>query len=74
MVGQFDNGKTAVANNEQIIEGIKRGVSEAMRESNNGNGNIIINLDGRQIAKVVTKKQNNFGADVSLGDNMVWGK
>lgn len=30
LVGQFANGKTAVANNEQILDGIKQGVYEAM--------------------------------------------
>ena len=32
LVGQFSNGKTAVANNEQIIEGITRGVAQANME------------------------------------------
>lgn len=37
LVGQFANGKTAVANNGQIIEGIKQGVYEAMKNaSKNG--------------------------------------
>lgn len=43
LVGQFNNGKTAVANNEQIIEGIKRGVKEANEESGGG-GNWVIQL------------------------------
>ena len=30
MVGQFNNGQTAVANNEQIVEGIRYGVQEAL--------------------------------------------
>ncbi len=34
LVGKFANGKTAVANNEQIIEGISRGVSSATSEQN----------------------------------------
>lgn len=34
LVGRFSNGKTAVANNEQIVEGISRGVSEATGEQN----------------------------------------
>lgn len=42
LVGQFSNGKTAVANNEQIITGIRQGVYEAvtqaMGSSSNGNG------------------------------------
>ena len=32
LVGQFSNGKTAVANNEQIVSGIKIGVKEAVSE------------------------------------------
>lgn len=32
LVGKFSNGRTAVANNEQIIEGIARGVSQANAE------------------------------------------
>ena len=30
MVGEFSNGRTAVANNGQIVEGIKSGVYSAM--------------------------------------------
>lgn len=32
MVGQFTNGQTAVANNEQIVEGIKSGVASAVQQ------------------------------------------
>lgn len=32
LVGQFTNGQTAVANNAQIVEGIKQGVREAVSE------------------------------------------
>ena len=32
LVGQFSNGQTAVANNMQIIDGIKSGVAQAVRE------------------------------------------
>ena len=34
LVGQFSNGKTAVANNEQIVEGIRGGVASANEEQN----------------------------------------
>ena len=30
LVGQFSNGKTAVANNKQIVEGVSQGVYEAV--------------------------------------------
>ena len=34
LVGKFSNGQTAVANNEQIISGITRGVRDANAEQN----------------------------------------
>lgn len=34
LIGQFSNGKTAVANNEQIVEGIAGGVASANEETN----------------------------------------
>lgn len=65
LVGQFSNGKTAVANNAQIVEGISAGVfnavSSALARGNNGNGNgYIANtivVDGEVIARTVTKAQ-----------------
>ena len=49
MVGQFSNGKTAVANNQQIVEGIKQGVYEAVAaawSSSSGNGNVTVEITG----------------------------
>ena len=61
LLGNFSNGKTAVANNGQIIEGIKAGVTEAMMDvlmatSSQGNTGsqpieIPIYLDGREVAR-----------------------
>lgn len=73
LVGQFSNGQTAVANNQQITQGIYQAVLQAMREGGN-NGNIVINLDGYQIAKVVSSKQNNFGQNLVMGGNLNYGK
>lgn len=58
MVGQFSNGQTAVANNEQIVEGIKRGVFEAMSSAMSVGGNgqshtTEININGRQFFRAV---------------------
>lgn len=70
LVGQFSNGKTAVANNEQIIEGIKRGVYEAMINANSGNGDsgreIVIQIDGNEIAKAVNKHNEKLGGGTDL--------
>lgn len=59
LVGQFSNGKTAVANNEQIVQGITQGVYTAMMAYNaqtsrqGGNGDVY--LDGKKVGKVVAK-------------------
>lgn len=73
LVGQFANGQTAVANNDQITQGIYEAVRSAMREGGNPQ-EVVINLDGNELARVVTKRQKNFGADVVLGGNINWGK
>jgi hypothetical protein len=61
LVGQFTNGRTAVANNEQIITGIKQGVIEAMMtvmssQDNGGNRKnteFVFNLNGREFARAI---------------------
>ena len=35
LVGKFSNGRTAVANNDQIVDGIRSGVYDANQEQNN---------------------------------------
>ena len=73
LIGQFSNGQTAVANNEQIVEGIKQGVLEAMLESNSG-GNINVLIDGYEVASIVEKRQNNSGMTLVYGGNINYGK
>ena len=47
MVGKFINGKTAVANNDQIVEGITKGVRDAIISTGGLNNRpIIIKADG----------------------------
>lgn len=72
LVGSFDNGKTAVANNEQITEGIYRAVLQAMRES--GGQQVVINMDGQKVAELVTDKQDNFGASIIKGGTLTFGR
>lgn len=72
LIGQFDNGKTAVANNEQITQGIYEAVRDAMKES--GGQSISIQIDGQELAKLIKKKQDNFGADLFVGGNLAYGK
>lgn len=52
MVGSM-NGRTTVANQEQIIEGIKRGVTEAMMSvmgttGKQGKSEVVLNINGRE--------------------------
>lgn len=59
LVGKFSNGKTAVANNEQIVTGITQGVYSAMMAYNaqtrgqGGSGDVY--LDGTKVGRVVAK-------------------
>lgn len=63
LVGTFSNGKTAVANNAQIVEGIQKGVysavSSAMAQNNSGSRYIAneIVVDGEVIARTVSVAQ-----------------
>ena len=61
LVGRM-GGRNVVANNAQIISGISEGVYEAVvsamgQSSGNSDRPIIINLDGKQIARTTTKYQ-----------------
>lgn len=74
LVGQFSNGKTAVANNEQIVEGISQGVRQAvtdllepyLAELVNSNREIAdkdstINIDGRELVSATDERRNRNG-------------
>lgn len=76
LVGQFSNGKTAVANNEMIVAGIEeaayRGFSRAY-EDNNREANLLseildavregkeISIDGRSLVSAVEERSNRNG-------------
>mgnify|MGYP007054436995 FL=1 len=74
LVGQFSNGKTAVANNEQIVDGISQGVRQAvadllepyLSELVNSNREIAdkdstINIDGRELVSATDERRNRNG-------------
>lgn len=64
---------TAVANNNQIIDGIKQGVKEALLEagSNNNGGDINLYLDSTIVAKKVIKYHNDLVKQTGLSPLMV---
>lgn len=66
LVGSIGN-RSAVANNDQIVEAVSRGVYQAVREAmmdgGNGNGDeraVNIYLDGKEIATTTTRYQRQF--------------
>lgn len=65
LVGQFSNGRTAVANNEQITTGIEeasyRGMMRALSESQ-GNQNVTIKVEGDATGmfKVMQRQANDY--------------
>lgn len=71
LVGQFSNGKTAVANNAQIVDGISNGVYSAVSRAmaqNGGSNRYIANtivVDGDVLARTVTKAQDKQNARYS---------
>lgn len=65
LIGQFSNGQTAVANNDQIVEGISEGVYQAVAaalSSGNIGSDTPVNIymDGKLIAQSTTKYQKQF--------------
>lgn len=68
LVGKFSNGKTAVANNDQITDGIKQAVIEGMSEvfanANVGqqNGNIVVQIDGQEVFRTTQRYANQYTA------------
>ena len=66
IAGKFNNGKSVVANNEQIISGISQGVYDAFMKalSENDNDkaiNVNVYLDSDQITSSVEKNRNSKG-------------
>lgn len=59
MVGRMGN-RNVVANNEQIVDGIKQGVMEAFKDSDlsGGNQDIVVNVDGDGLFRIMVKKNN----------------
>ena len=69
IAGKFNNGKSVVANNQQIVEGIAAGVYEAVVAAMNASSgrqdqNINVYLDGKQITAAVEKRQSERGLSV----------
>lgn len=57
-------GRTAVANNQQIVEAVSRGVAQAVSGVMNrtGGGSYNFYLDGNELVSTVTKRQNRMSS------------
>ena len=76
LVGEFSNGRTAVANNEQITAGITNAVSSAVipallqimqKIDDNGRGGpIVLQANGRVIAEIVNDENRRFAGYKSV--------
>ena len=70
LVGQFSNGRTAVANNEQITQGIAQAVApavydavvSAMQNTQRGSSDVVVNIDGKQVFKADQRQANDYTA------------
>lgn len=74
MVGQFSNGRTAVANNDQIVAGIREGVKAAVTEAlapylseiadntrETAEKDASINVDGRELVNAINNRISRNG-------------
>ena len=61
LVGRMGN-RSAVANNDQIVDGIRQGVYEAMVAANNAQGGkeVKVYIDGKDITDYTRKRQNQM--------------
>lgn len=68
MVGSI-GGRTAVANNDQIVAGIYQGVLAAMNNANKGTTDfdVKVYLDGKQVTSAVEKRQRERGVNIYNG-------
>ena len=77
IAGRFNNGKSVVANNEQIIAGISEGVYSAVVAALGNGGNkesqsINVYLDGKQIYSSVKKTESERGKQI-FGNQLGYG-
>ena len=74
IAGRFDNGRSVVANNEMITDGIYQAVLQAMQDASFGNTGadstpieLQVYLDGKQITASVEKHQKQRGQSIYKG-------
>ncbi len=70
LIGNLGGGKTAIMNNDQIVESVSNGVYKAMIEAlgtmqGNDGGDTVLYLDGRELARATRKAARSIGYQIS---------
>lgn len=75
IAGKFSNGKSVVANNQQIVDGIAQGVYQAMMQANRDEQDkplqITVVMDGKTVAKSVNKYNDGKGRSI-MGNGLAY--
>lgn len=69
LVGQFSNGRTAVANNEQIIAGIEGGVARGMAQAIMSTANVTGGTNGQPVQVVISVDSETLYRATLRGEN-----
>ena len=68
IAGRFNNGKSVVANNQQIVDGIAQGVYQAMMQASRDEQDkpiqVTVVMDGKTVAKSVNKYNDGKGRSI----------
>ena len=75
IAGKFSNGKSVVANNQQIVDGIAQGVYQAMMQANRDEQDkpiqVTVVMDGKTVAKSVNKYNDGKGRSI-MGNGLAY--
>lgn len=75
IAGKFSNGKSVVANNQQIVDGIAQGVYQAMMQASRDEQDkpiqVTVVLDGKTVAKSVNKYNDGKGRSI-MGNGLAY--
>lgn len=75
IAGKFSNGKSVVANNQQIVDGIAQGVYQAMMQANRDEQDkpiqVTVVMDSKTVAKAVNKYNDGKGRSI-MGNGLAY--
>lgn len=75
IAGRFNNGKSVVANNQQIVDGIAQGVYQAMMQANQDEQDrpiqVNVIMESKTVAKAVNKYNDSKGRSI-MGNGLAY--